>query len=608
MVSPLFRRITALALLVVGSSGVSTVASAQTAANVGVVINDNSAASKEIGEYYIRKRGIPAANVFHIRTSVEEQIERAVFVDTIEQPLIAAINRLRLQDRLLYLVLTKGVPLRVAGEPGDNGTVASVDSELTLLYPRLTGEDVPINGRAVNPYFLDAQPVSSARRFSHRDFPMYLVTRLDAFTTREALALVDRALAPGKQGQIVLDQQPDGDRTGNEWLQSAADRLKGQRDARVLLENTGKGVRDVAPVLGYYSWGSNDPGNRERDFNLGLIPGSIAAMYVSTDGRTLREPPATWRPSADPSKTFAGSGQSLIGDLIREGATGVAGHVAEPTLRSAIRPDILFPAYLSGMNLAEAFYLAMPHLSWQTVVIGDPLCAPFARPALSAADTNPRLDSQTELTEFFSRRRLRTVTQSMKGVPQQTLALAVRGEGRLARGNLDGAREAFEEVTQLTPELTGAQLQLALLYERAGRFDDAIDRYERVLKLQPANVIALNNLAHNLAVRRGELERALAFAKQAGALEPRNPVVLDTLAWIEHLRGNDGIAAKLIAIVVQRLPARADIRLRAAAIYAASGATAQARSELAVAVKLDPAIEASPDARKVRDQLTAPKK
>ena len=597
------RRICAAALIVgaLTCGRLVPVTSAQTAENVGVVINDNSPASREIGEYYVRKRGVPASNVFRIRTSVDETINRPAYVATIEQPLMAAINRLRLHDRLLYLVLTKGVPLRIAGE---TATVASVDSELTLLYPRLAGESVGVAGRADNPYFLNTQPPSAARRFSHREFPIYLVTRLDAFTTKEALALVDRALAPSRQGRIVLDQQAGGDKTGEQWLLAAADRLKEQREGnRVLLDTTARGVRDVTPVLGYYSWGSNDPGNLVRTFNLGLVPGSIAAMYVSSDARTFREPPAEWRPSADPTKSFGGSGQSLIGDLIREGATGVAGHVAEPMLNSTIRPDILFPAYLSGMNLAEAFYLAMPYLSWQTVVIGDPLCAPFARQPLARSDTAPALDPQTELPAFFSQRRLRTVTRSMKGVSREALALAVRGEGRLARGDGTGAREAFEEVVRMGPTLTGAHLQLAILYDGERRFDDANDRYRQVLKLQPNNVIALNNLAHNLAVRQGNLEQGLALAKQAGAIEPRNPTVLDTLAWIEHLRGNNEIAAKLIAIVVQRIPSNGHVRLRAAAIYAATGAAAQATTELAAAVKLEPSLAKSDETERIREQL-----
>jgi hypothetical protein len=38
------------------------------------------------------------------------------------------------------------------------------------------------------------------------------------------------------------------------------------------------------------------------------------------------------------------------------------------------RPDILIPAYIDGRNLAESFYLSVPAISWQNVMIGDPLC------------------------------------------------------------------------------------------------------------------------------------------------------------------------------------------------------------------------------------------
>ena len=93
-------------------------------------------------------------------------------------------------------------------------------------------------------------------------------------------------------------------------------------------------------------------------------------MFVSTDGRTFREPPADWKPA--PAGATSG-GQSLVADLIREGITGVTAHVAEPYLDAIVRPQILFPAYLSGFNLAESYYLAMPFLSWQNVVVGDPL-------------------------------------------------------------------------------------------------------------------------------------------------------------------------------------------------------------------------------------------
>jgi len=41
-------------------------------------------------------------------------------------------------------MLTKDVPIRISGTSGRSGPNASVDSELTLLYRRRTGESVPV--------------------------------------------------------------------------------------------------------------------------------------------------------------------------------------------------------------------------------------------------------------------------------------------------------------------------------------------------------------------------------------------------------------------------------------------------------------------------------
>ena len=141
------------------------------------------------------------------------------------------------------------------------------------------------------------------------------------------------------------------------------------------------------PCVGVLLVGIERPEQSPSSIRDEVVPGALAATFVSSDGRTFEPPPADWVPSGDwknPRAMFAGSPQTLIGDLIREGVTGAAGHVADPYLQSTIRPEILFPAYLAGFNLAEAFYLAMPNLSWQTVVIGDPFRSPFRRAPLTA--------------------------------------------------------------------------------------------------------------------------------------------------------------------------------------------------------------------------------
>jgi uncharacterized protein (TIGR03790 family) len=582
----------------------------QTAENVAVVINQNSEASVRIGEYYARIRGIPASNVFRIRTIAEDAIDRALYQASIEQPIAAGLRRGGLQDRVLYLVLTKGVPLRITGNRSAGQafeTMASVDSELTLLYRRMTGQAVPVAGRVENPYYLGSREPSALVPFTHRDHDIYLVTRLDAFTVAEALSLVDRGVAPVTEGRIVLDQQDRlVNRTGEDWLAAAAERVSaGGHGERVVLETTVKGIRNVSPVLGYYSWGSNDPRNRERSFNLGFVRGSLAATFDSTGARTFREPPEKWVPTgeANPATWFADSPHALVGDLIRAGATGVAGHVAEPYLQSAVRPEILFPVYLNGANLVEAFYAALPDLSWQAVVVGDPLCAPFRRQLLARADLDGGVDPDTTLSRFYSRRRIAGVLAGAPGASERAATLAVRGEALMVRGDDEGARAAFEEATRLSPQIAMAQEQLGMLYEVAGEIDAAIERFRRVIEFDPKNVIALNNLAYRLAVTRNAPAEALPLATRAAELAPQSVAVLDTLAWVQYLLGQHATAVKTMATVVRAAPQSAEIRLHAAIIYAANGARAVAEDQLGAALELDPSLEGTPQVTELRQRL-----
>jgi len=574
---------------------------AQSAENVAVVINEASPASVRIGEYYVKKRAVPDANVIRIRTQTGETIERAAYLSTIEAPIAAALTRGALQDRILYVVLTKGVPLRLNGSTGQNGTIASVDSELTLLYLRMvTGQPTPAVGRVANPYFLGTRTIREAARFTHRAQPMYLVTRLDAFSVEDVLAIIDRAQAPASQGVIVLDQRGGFDGgTGDDWLADAARRLQDLgHAARVALDTSINPAASTKQVLGYYSWGSNDVRNGRRRVGMEFAPGALAATFVSTDGRTFEPPPDDWTPSDDwnrPSAVFAGSPQTLIGDLIREGVTGVAGHVSEPYLESLIRPQILFPAYLEGFNLAEAYYLAMPTLSWQTVVIGDPLCVPFARRALTRADIEDPVEKNSGLPGVFRNRRLEALRTSVlrvsfKDVPQEALDALLAADAREIVGDLAGARLALEQTTALAPKAVAAQLRLAIVYEKLQEHRKAVERYQIVVEAQPKNPLVLNNLAYALGVHLKAPGEALPFARRALAVAPESPIVLDTAGWIEFLSGNTATAAKLLSDASRRNPDSSEIRVHAAIVSAAANAWAESQTHLEEALRLDPSL------------------
>lgn len=574
---------------------------AQTAENVLLVLNEASPASLDIGMYYAQKRGIPQSNILRIKVSVDDSISREDFERQIEMPVRVWLTRNFAQDRILYFVLTKGIPLRITGTSGKDGTVASVDSELTLLYRKMLGQAVPAAGQVANPYFLNTAPVAEAKRFSHADQDVYLVSRLDGYTGDDIRALIDRGFSPSREGSIVLDAKGSSAEKGDVWLQEAADLIgkAGFKD-RVILDNTKKVLTGTKKVLGYYSWGSNDPEIRIRRFDFEFVSGALAGMFVSTDGRTFKELPP------DSAKTDSGNPQSLAADLIREGVTGISAHVAEPFLEGTIRPSILFPAYLSGYNLIESYYLAMPYLSWQTIVVGDPLCAPFRTTFLTSQEIDKGIDPETEFPAYFGTRRLRAISVAaykQSGIHPDTIKLILRSDARLAKQDQAGARQALEEAIARDDRLPTANLALASLYEAAQEYDKAIERYRRLQVLVPNNPLVLNNLAYALAVRKNNLAEAIPLAEKAYSLAKGVPTVSDTLGWIYYLAGRNEKAAELLEDAVRSAPRNPEMHLHFAIVSEAMGNKLAATVALERAVEIDPKFEQRPEVKQLKEKL-----
>ena len=369
-------RSAALPALMLGIALVECCAAAeipvQSPATILLVVNDNSPLSRTIGEYYARRRGVPPQNICHLKASTGEEISREDYDRQIARPIGSFLRKQGLVESIYYIVTTAGVPLKIPGVgDGMTSSAASVDSELTLLYADIkTGKPHPREGAIPNPFFGKRD-----RAFSRPAYPMYFVTRLAAYDFDGVKGMIDRCFAATNRGKFVLDLRGAEDEQGNNWLRNAAILLPKDR---VVLDETTEPVYGQTDVIGYASWGSNDR-RRERRFpGFHWLPGGIVTEYVSTDGRTFAKPPDRWTPSMDwinHSAWFAESPQSMLPDYILEGASGASGHVYEPYLGMTPRPDLLLPAYYSGRNLAESYYLAIPGLSWQNIVVGDPLCS-----------------------------------------------------------------------------------------------------------------------------------------------------------------------------------------------------------------------------------------
>lgn len=349
-----------------------------------VIENTNSPASVEIAEDYARRRKVK--QVLKVQCPETETLAYGEFKSSIQQPLEAYLKG----HKVDFIVLTKGIPIRLTDAGiGMFSKQPSLDSFIAALgYAqggrKVTLLDTGFTGTAfINRFF------NSKERFSHAKFGGYLVTRLDGYTPDEAKMLTAFALQSEKArptGPILLDvaegfgvtkaelapistddaakevkELPYSDWNGD--LVSAGTLLSG-RKIPVQVDRTPTFVGGLSDLMGYASWGSNDPGFKAEGYlKLRFAPGAIAETAVSTSARTFL-------PTA--------GGQSLIADLVRGRITGVKGYVDEPLLQAVASPTVLFDRYTSGWTLAESFYAASRFVGWEDIVIGDPLCSPYA--------------------------------------------------------------------------------------------------------------------------------------------------------------------------------------------------------------------------------------
>lgn len=417
-----------------------------TPAEVVVVYNAESARSVLCARAYCTKRGIPEKQCVGLQSLPKGQdITRQEFDTRLRYPLLM---KARERNWILpvapcqgfqpvrAMVLMPDMPLRVREErvPGKKPGVqfqncASVDSELTLL-----GANFPTTGPLNNPFYNSGKALSAAKP------PVLAVTRIDAPDDAAIRRMINHPAeveSRGLWGWTVVDQggpYPQGEA----WFASIA-RLavgKGQplfhEESKATLADSFPLMMDTSVYFGWYTNPANGPFHAKSAAGFRFAPGAVACHLHSFSGTSVKDP-STW-----------------VGALLQRGAAVTAGNVYEPTLGGCLNPELFYANLLKGDTVAEASLKATPWLSWQGVVLGDPLYRPYAvLNANGGPEDNVFVQwRRLRLHSGGSRRTLKRLVQQQLGTPAGAQLMEMLAWHLAELGELSDAAECFGQVAR----------------------------------------------------------------------------------------------------------------------------------------------------------------
>ncbi|HES58390.1 MAG TPA: PEP-CTERM system TPR-repeat protein PrsT, partial [Firmicutes bacterium] len=234
-----------------------------------------------------------------------------------------------------------------------------------------------------------------------------------------------------------------------------------------------------------------------------------------------------------------------------------------------------------------------------------------------AVDLKPHyLEAQSALVNVKLRQgrhqdALEIARQVQEQWPESPQGFLLEGEARIAQRQFPAAIEAFERALKIQedsaaitglhrallgsgdaagadmrlvrwlerrPEDSAVRAHLAQSYLLQGKNGKAVEQYEALLKSQPKDVRALNNLAWLYHFEQDE--RALATAEKAYQLAPENFLMQDTFGWLLVEAGEVERGLDLLQKAARTAPTDSEAHYHLAAALARSGETADARERL----------------------------
>ncbi|MEJ6643522.1 MAG: TIGR03790 family protein [Akkermansiaceae bacterium] len=472
---------------------------------VVIAYNDKADGAKELAEFYAISRQIPPSQIVALSTTEKATIDRKTYEQTIRNPLRKKFVdagwwtmgkdptgiEIPLKTTVRCLVLMKGLPLRISRQdiPAEEtaqqkqfskNNESAIDSELTLMG---VGK-YPLGGPIPNPYFGKDYPA-----VDHPATYQLLVGRIDAPTYDHCQRMILDALdieKIGLWGRTYIDvaQKGGGFAVGDKWMNNIAAQsiengiptvVERTKDTFV----TNYPMTDAAIYFGWYTFHRNGPFlNPAMKFKKG----AIAVHLHSFSAEQLTNPARNWSAA-----------------LIDRGAAATLGNTWEPYLQVSHQFDIFYDRLLKGYSLIEAGSMSMNALSWQNIIIGDPLYRPYKMAAEKTQDFSSDLEFKalryarakwSDPTE-----RYQELVKAADRMKSGTIYEAL-GYQSLELGNNEPAIEAFKKAGQLFTTPADQLRQLLNLVEIERRRKDSA----AALKLLRAAKANIKNIPETTAI------------------------------------------------------------------------------------------------------------
>jgi uncharacterized protein (TIGR03790 family) len=367
-----------------------------------VIYNTRVPESKSVAEHYAERRKVPANQVFGFTLNTNEVMSRAEYRDTLEKPLAKELDERKLwhigseilhgtngakdkviwkvqHSKIRYAVLCYGIPIRIDSDstikeditektiPELRKNGAAVDSELALL-PRID-QNYPLTGPVKNDFYT----LTNAALFQPTN-GLLMVTRLDGPTADIARGLVDKAMEAetnGLCGNAYIDLRSIETNSpyhlGDDWILGAGKICQYYGGYQTIYDTnlaTFPADSTMSQIAFYCGWYDENASGPFAQPKVEFMPGAFAYHLHSFSATTIRSDTQRW-----------------VGPLLAKGATATMGCVDEPYIGGTPDVSIFAGRWIAmGFTFGEAAYACQQTLSWQTIVVGDPLYQPFAKP------------------------------------------------------------------------------------------------------------------------------------------------------------------------------------------------------------------------------------